>query len=367
MEKLFKGLFKNKKVLITGHTGFKGSWFTLWLKLMGADVIGYSLKPPTNPSLFKILKLKDKIKHIEADIRNLKNLKKVIKYYKPEIIFHLAAVSLVKFSYNNPLLTYETNVIGTINLFEAVRESESVRVVINVTSDKCYENNEWIYSYRENDKMGGFDPYSSSKGCSELITAAYRNSFFNNKKSIIPLSSVRAGNIIGGGDWSSDRLIPDCIRALTDNKEIIIRNPQSIRPWQLVLEPISGYLLLAYYMYTNPYDFNSGWNFGPLDSKILTVKDVVDRVIKKWGCGLVKVVKDESKHEAKLLRLDIGKSQNYLGWRPVYDAENAIEQAIEWYKTYYNNTSDSSIEQFTNSQIYKYIKNAKESGLEWAI
>lgn len=366
MEKLFNGFYKNKKVLITGHTGFKGSWLCFWLKLMGADVIGYSLKPPTNPSLFEALKLKNKIKHNEADIRDLKELKNIISEYKPELIFHLAAVSLVRFSYDNPLVTYETNVMGTLNLFEAARGSKSVKVIINITSDKCYENKEWIYSYRENDPMGGYDPYSSSKGCSELITNAYRNSFFNNSDNKISLSSVRAGNIIGGGDWAEDRLIPDCIKSLVKNKEIIIRNPEAVRPWQIVFEPICGYLLLASYMGQNKNNFKSGWNFGPKNDRIITVKEVAESVIKNWGNGKIKVKRDINRHEANLLRLDIGKSEYYLGWRPVYNVETALEKTVSWYKIYYNKNKSISIENYSIDLINEYINNAKTLGLKWA-
>ena len=252
----FKNFYTNKKILITGHTGFKGSWLTLWLTELGAEVIGYSLEPPIKPSLFEVFNLKNRIIHIIGDIRDEEKLKDVFKEYKPEIIFHLAAQPLVRLSYQEPKLTYETNVIGTLNLFEGVKEMESVRVVINVTSDKCYENKEWVYGYRENDPMGGYDPYSSSKGCTELLTAAYRNSYFNpkdyGKTHQVSLASVRAGNVIGGGDWQVDRLVPDCVKALSKGETVKIRNPHAIRPWQHVLEPLSGYLFLAMRMWEEP-------------------------------------------------------------------------------------------------------------------
>ena len=234
--------YKQKRILITGHTGFKGTWLTLWLLKLGTNIVGYSLEPPTEPCLFEILKLKDKITHIIGDIRDIEKLKYVLKKYKPEIIFHLAAQSLVRLSYKFPKETYETNVMGTLNLFESIRESKSVKIVINVTSDKCYENKEWEYAYRENDILGGYDPYSSSKACSEILTSCYRSSFFNpedyGKKHNISLASVRAGNVVGGGDWQEDRLIPDCIKSLSKGKSIIIRNPNAIRPWKHVLEPL---------------------------------------------------------------------------------------------------------------------------------
>ena len=279
--------FEKKKILITGHTGFKGSWLTLWLTKLGAKVIGYSLEPPTKPSLFEILNLKEKIVHIIGDIKDEEKLKNIFKKYKPDIVFHLAAQSLVRFSYKEPKLTYETNVMGTLNVLEAVREAKSVKVVIIVTSDKCYENKEWVYGYRENDPLGGHDPYSSSKACAELVVEAYRNSFFNpknyGKTHQVALATVRAGNVIGGGDWQVDRLIPDCVKALSKGKPIKIRNPNAIRPWQHVLEPLSGYLLLVQKMWKEPTKYCEAWNFGPYEKDIATVKEIVEKVINLWG------------------------------------------------------------------------------------
>ena len=349
--------FKGKKILITGHTGFKGSWLTLWLIKLGAKVIGYSLEPPTKPSLFEILNLKEKIIHIIGDIRDEEKLKNIFKKYKPEIVFHLAAQSLVRFSYKEPKLTYETNVIGTLNVLEAVRETKSVRVVIIVTSDKCYENKEWVYGYRENDPLGGYDPYSSSKACAELVVEAYRNSFFNPKNygkgHQVALATVRAGNVIGGGDWQVDRLIPDCVRALSKGKPIKIRNPNAIRPWQHVLEPLSGYLILAQKMWEEPTKYCEAWNFGPYEKDIATVKEIVEKVINLWGKGKYEVESDTQFHEAGLLRLDISKAMIKLGWYPKWNLDIALEKTIKWYKMFYKGKEDML--RYSLQEIKSYI------------
>ncbi len=367
MGQLFNNIYKGKKVLLTGHTGFKGSWLTLWLKQLGAEVIGYSLEPPTDPSLFEILNLEKEIIHVIGDIRNEKRLKETFKKYKPDIVIHMAAQPLVRYSYMNPKETYETNVLGTLNVFEAVRETKTVRVVINVTSDKCYENKEWVYGYRENDPMGGYDPYSSSKGCAELLTSAYRNSFFNpenyGKTHNVALASVRAGNVIGGGDWAEDRLIPDCIRALSKKETIYIRNPHAIRPWQHVLEPLSGYLWLGALMWQDPTKYSEGWNFGPNDEDILTVEEIVKDVIKIWGNGEYMVNSDNRFHEAKLLKLDISKAHFYLKWKPVYNAKKSLVETVNWYKTYFSNPE--KIYDFTINQLLSYIKEAENKDLIW--
>ncbi|ACN98560.1 CDP-glucose 4,6-dehydratase [Sulfurihydrogenibium azorense Az-Fu1] len=368
MKDLFNGVYKNKRVLITGHTGFKGSWMALWLKEMGAHIIGYSLDPPTNPSLFETLKLEKEIIHIVGDVRDEKKLKETFKKYQPEIVIHMAAQPLVRYSYINPKETYETNVIGTLNVFEAVRETDSVKVIINVTSDKCYQNKEWVYGYRENDPMGGYDPYSSSKGCAELLTTAYRNSFFNpegyGKTHSVALASVRAGNVIGGGDWAADRLIPDCIRSLSKKEKIYIRNPQAIRPWQYILEPLSGYLWLGALLWINPTKYSEGWNFGPDDENILTVEDIVKKVIHLWGEGEYEVILDKKFYESKLLKLDTSKARFYLKWRPVYNIEIALKETVNWYKEYFNNPEN--IYNYTLKQLYNYINSAKKENLIWA-
>ncbi len=363
-----KEFYKGKKVLVTGHTGFKGSWLTLWLNELGADVIGYSLETPTNPSLFKILRLNKKITHIIGDVRDEKKIKKIFKKYKPEIVFHLAAQPLVRYSYKYPRLTYETNIMGTVNTFEAARETKSVKVIINITTDKCYKNKESIVGYEENDPMGGYDPYSSSKGCSELITSAYRNSFFNPKdfkeKHNVIISSVRAGNVIGGGDWAEDRLIPDCIRALTKNETLIIRSPNAVRPWQYVLEPLSGYLHLGSVMWNKGIKYGQAWNFGPENKDILKVEEVLKKVITIFGKGNYKVKEENKLHETKLLMLNIKKAKDLLKWRPIYNVNESIKKTIEWYRNYYNNSIDMN--DYSLNQIKQYINKAIEKGVEWA-
>lgn len=366
---LFKGVYNGMKVLITGNTGFKGSYMSLWLTELGADVIGYSLDPPTSPNLFEILKLNKKISFTKGDVRDKAGIKKIIKKYRPDMVFHLAAQPLVRPSYRDPKLTYETNVMGTVNLLEAVRNTEGVKVVVNITSDKCYENKGWIYGYRETDPMGGSDPYSSSKGCAELVTSAYRSSYFNpefyGKRHNLALATARAGNVIGGGDWSEDRLIPDCIRALTKNKSISLRNPKATRPWQHVLEPLSGYLWLGALMWNDGISYSRAWNFGPNDDDALMVEDIVKEVIRLWGKGRHSMAMDIGFHEAKLLKLDISSAVFYLGWRPVYSAQKALEIAINWYKTFHYK-SNKDLLQFTLSQIQEYTRAAKKMGLEWA-
>jgi len=337
MKEKFGDIFKNKTVLITGHTGFKGSWLSVWLKELGANVVGYALEPYTERDNFVVTGLENKITHIVGDVRDYEKLKKVFTKYQPEFVFHLAAQPIVRESYLNPKETYDINIGGTVNVFECFRLTNSVKVIINITSDKCYENKEWIWGYRENDPMGGYDPYSSSKGCSELITAAYRKSYFspeNYKEQDKSISSVRAGNVIGGGDWQKDRLIPDCIRALENNKPIEIRNPSATRPWQHVLEPLSGYLLLASKMYSEPAKFSGAWNFGPDYSSIITVEKLVNKVIEYWGQGTIKLAKNSSNkpHETNLLSLDVSKARNYLEWLPILSIDEAIKLTTDWYK-----------------------------------
>ena len=335
---MFHTIFKGKTVLVTGHTGFKGSWLCIWLKELGANVVGYALEPYTERDNFVVSGLKDKITHITGDVRDFQKLSKVFEEYQPEFVFHLAAQAIVRESYESPKGTYDINVGGIVNVLECCRITDSVRVIINVTSDKCYENKEWVWGYRENDPMGGYDPYSSSKGCSELITAAYRKSFFNPiefEKHGKSLSSVRAGNVIGGGDWQKDRIIPDCIRALESNKPIEIRNPNATRPWQHVLEPLSGYLLLASKMRKEPQKFCGAWNFGPNQDSIITVGEIADMIVAKWGRGSWIDKSDKSEpHEANLLSLDISKAKTYLKWATVWDTAKTIEKTVEWYKEY---------------------------------
>lgn len=343
--------WKNKNVLVTGHTGFKGSWLSMWLQLAGARVLGYSLPTPTHPSLFEDANVVQGMVSVEGDIRDLEHLQRFISECKPEIVIHMAAQSLVRYSYDHPVETYATNVMGTVNVLEAVRQSGSVRVVINVTSDKCYENRKLDRGYREDDSMGGFDPYSSSKGCAELVTAAYRNSFFSSDHRIA-LASVRAGNVIGGGDWALDRLIPDTVRAFMDNRRVAIRSPSAIRPWQYVLEPLEGYLTLAEMLWEKGPKFAEGWNFGPDENDAYTVSWVVERMIKLWGEGVGCDIDDSSQaHEAQYLRLDSAKARVELNWAPKLSLETALQWTIEWYKGYQNH---ADIRELSLNQITRY-------------
>jgi len=335
-----KDYYKDTNILVTGHTGFKGSWLSIWLDKMGANVIGLSLKPHTKPSLFEISNLENKVHNHFIDIKNLSELRRIFNEYRIDVIFHLAAQTIVRDSYLFPRKTYETNVMGLVNLFEAAREHNSIKAIINVTSDKCYDNKEWVWGYRENDPMGGYDPYSSSKGCAELITSAYRNSFFKNKGILV--ASVRAGNVIGGGDWAKDRIIPDCIRSIIENKSIIIRNPTAVRPWQHVLEALSGYIILGTKLIEKNIFFASGWNFGPKQEDILTVEELVEKAIKIFGEGSIVISKDKKNklHEANFLKLDIGKALFYLNWKPILSLNEAIEDTIQWYKDFYRKNKD---------------------------
>jgi len=348
MENFFKKIYKNKKVLITGHTGFKGSWLSLWLTILGAEVVGYSLEPDTTPNLFEVLKLEEKLTSIIGDIRNKEALQKVINQYKPDFIFHLAAQPLVRRSYNEPSVTFETNVMGTVNLLEAVRTSNFQGVVVNITSDKCYKNSGSNCNFNEEDAMGGYDPYSASKAASEIVTDAYRNSFK------LSLASARAGNVIGGGDWAEDRLVPDIVRALSENNEIIIRNPHAIRPWQHVMECISGYLLLGAKLYQNPDKYSGGWNFGPDNDSTMTVEKIILQSLKLWGSGNYKIIPEKSLKEADFLKLDITKATEQLEWQPVYNINKALEQTIDWYKIFYSGNTDMF--EYTKNQISEYSK-----------
>jgi len=351
----FNNIYNSKKVLVTGHTGFKGGWLSLWLKELGAEVIGYSLDPPTQPSFFESLDLKNKLIHIIGDVRDEKHLLSVFEKYQPEFVFHLAAQSLVRFSYQEPRLTYETNVMGTVNILEAIRKSKSVKAAVIITSDKCYENKEWIYGYRENDSIGGYDPYSSSKGCAELIVSAYRRSYFENLG--IALSSARAGNVIGGGDWQEDRLVPDCISTLSKGEAIKIRNPNATRPWQYILEPLSGYLLLALKMSEDRIKFSGAWNFGPTDYDILTVGELTKKTIDYWGSGSYEIEKSsENFHEANLLKLDCSKAHSLVKWHSIYNVDEAIKKTLGWYKKHYEGIKDKELYDFTVSQIIEYAQ-----------
>jgi CDP-glucose 4,6-dehydratase len=362
MHNMFGRIYKDRTVLITGHTGFKGSWLAFWLNQIGANVTGYSLPPPTRPNHFNLLDLD--ISSITGDIRDLKKLDEVFEKHQPEIVFHLAAQPLVRRSYENPIETYETNVIGTLKVFEACRK-QGVRAIVNVTSDKCYENKEWIWGYRENDPMGGYDPYSSSKGCSELLTSSYRNSFFPikdlKKTHNTLIASCRAGNVIGGGDWAKDRLIPDIMLSASDAKKVIIRNPHSIRPWQHVLEPLSGYLQIGQKLLEEKTDFAGPWNFGPMDKESITVRDVADIIKKNWDAVDYKIDLDRNQlHEANLLMLDSTKSHSLLKWQNIWDNSKTINKTVHWYKKYYE-TGEIN----TKEDLESYTREAKRKNIEW--
>lgn len=355
---LLKTIYQAKRVFISGHTGFKGSWLALWLAESGADVIGYSLDPPTDPNNFQATELQDKITHIRGDVCDLNCLLEAFRRYQPEFVFHLAAQPIVRLSYNEPKMTFDTNVGGTVNIFEAVRLNPSVKVLVNITSDKCYENKEWVWGYRENDPMGGHDPYSASKGCAELVFNAYLNSFFSSsatKKRSVGAASARAGNVIGGGDWGVDRLVPDCIRALHRGQTIGIRNPHAIRPWQHVLEPLYGYLQLGAALRHDPQRYSGAWNFGSSNSSHLTVGEMADRLIQYWGNGSWKDLSDpQAPHEATLLKLNCDKAHAELNWRGVLTIDECLLMTADWYKEFYSGSRMKDMYQFCVSQIRNY-------------
>lgn len=328
--------WRGKRVFLTGHTGFKGSWLSLWLQDMGAEVTGYSLPPPSQPNLFDVAAVATGMVSIIGDIRDGKAVADTMKDARPEIVIHMAAQSLVRYSYEHPVETYSTNVMGLVNVFEAIRQTPGIKAVVNVTSDKCYDNKEWAWGYRESEPMGGYDPYSSSKGCAELITAAYRQSYFSPEAYAqhgTALGSGRAGNVIGGGDWAADRLIPDMMRALADSKTVLIRNPHAIRPWQHVLEPLGGYLLLASKLYLDGLKYAEGWNFGPADDDVKPVQWIVEKLTQKWGAGASWARDGQSgPHEATFLKLDCSKARAFLGWTPTWDLNHTLEKISEWHK-----------------------------------
>jgi len=347
--------WRGKRVFLTGHTGFKGSWLSLWLQSLGAELTGFSLPPPTTPSLFERAQVADGMRSIIGDIRDPLALREALLSSHAEIVIHMAAQPLVRQSYKNPPETYSTNVMGIVNLLEAARSAKRVRVVLNITTDKCYENREWAWGYRENEAMGGYDPYSSSKGCSELITAAYRASFFNpcdHADHGVAVATARAGNVIGGGDWATDRLIPDIIKAFSLGKPVLIRNPHSIRPWQHVLEPLRGYLQLSEKLYTDGPQYSEAWNFGPNDTDAKPVSWIATHLVSLWGEGASWTIdKAEHPHEAHFLKLDISKARNALDWQPKLNLEQALGYLVEWNK---NSDSDKSFRTRTLEQIERY-------------
>lgn len=348
---IISNFWKGKKVLITGHTGFKGSWLSLWMQMMDVNLAGIALNPITQPSLFNEAKISSGMTSINGDIRNFDLVLETFEKYKPEIVFHLAAQPLVRYSYDNPRETYETNVMGTINIFEAVRKVNSVKVLVNVTSDKCYENKEINRGYKEDEQMGGDDPYSSSKGCSELITGAYRRSFFLN--SGVGVASARGGNVIGGGDWSKDRLVPDILRSFDKKEAVIIRNPYSIRPWQHVLDLLSGYILLAQKLSKDHKKFSGAWNFGPNHEDAKTVKWITEFMIKKSDNGTKwSLDKNINPHEAGSLMLDISKAKNFLHWYPKLSIDQALEKVLDWQ---YSWVKTNEVQKICKKQILEFV------------
>lgn len=352
---LSNNFWQGKCVFLTGHTGFKGGWLSLWLQSMGAQVHGYALNPPTEPNLFTIANVdKNMLSSTIADIRDAKALRVAMKNAQPEVVFHLAAQPLVRYSYVDPVETYAVNVMGTVNLLETIRSTQTVKAVVNVTTDKCYENREWDWGYRENEAMGGFDPYSSSKGCAELVTSAYRRSFLD--AAGVNIASARAGNVIGGGDWAADRLIPDFLRAMDEGETLTIRSPHSTRPWQHVLEPLSGYLKLAKQLYEDGGDFAEAWNFGPRDEDARPVQWIVERMAElrhdvKW-----QLTQEQQLHEANYLKLDSSKAANRLYWEPRWRLQKALEKTLEWHQAW---RSAEDMRSVSLAQITEYVAAGK--------
>lgn len=351
----FREFYKGKRVLLTGHTGFKGSWLAIWLYELGAEVIGVSLEPYTERDNFVLSGIGKRIVDLRGDIRDGEKMKQIFQQYRPEIVFHLAAQPIVRLSYEIPVETYETNVMGTIRILEAMRNTPDVKVGVMITTDKCYENKEQIWGYRENEPLGGYDPYSSSKGAAEIAIASWRRSFFNPEtyeKHGQSIASVRAGNVIGGGDWALDRIVPDCIRALEAGRPIEIRSPQAVRPWQHVLEPLSGYLLLAMKMWEEPTRYCEGWNFGPHAESVATVWEIANQIADLYGGGEVKDVSQAGAlHEAKLLMLDISKAKYYLNWEPRLAVQEAVRLTTDWYRRY----RQEPVDRICVEQIKKYM------------
>ncbi|GAB3912138.1 CDP-glucose 4,6-dehydratase [Larkinella knui] len=365
MTTLFSGIYRNKIVLITGNTGFKGSWLAYWLHQLGAHVVGYALPAPTVPNHWGLLDVP--ISSQTGDIRDLNTLQHTFDLYKPDIVFHLAAQSLVRYSYQHPLETIETNIIGTAHVLECARQSASVRAVVVVTSDKCYDNPEDGKPLVETDPMGGYDPYSMSKGGAELVTASYRNSFFNvgqyGQTHRVLVASARAGNVIGGGDWADDRLIPDLIKTTQSGQPVVIRNPEAVRPWQHVLEPLSGYLLLGQHLLEGNPAVAGGWNFGPLLSDVLSVREIVRQARQQWDAISCQEIPTETNpHEAHFLSLDCTKAHQQLTWQPVWDTPTALRYTIKWYRTYHQ---ENRVD--TNAELEAYVQQAKDAKLSWAV
>jgi len=362
---LFGDVYRGRRVFVTGHTGFKGAWLTQWLLELGADVTGYALEPPTQPSLFDELGLSARIDHHIGDIRDLAHLREVMEAAGPEVVFHLAAQPLVRLSYETPVETFATNVMGTVNVLEAARSLPDLRAMVVVTSDKCYENRETGQAYTETDAMGGYDPYSASKGCAELVTSAYRRSFFGPGSSV-RIASVRAGNVIGGGDWAQDRIVPDCVRALEAGEPIIIRNPDATRPFQHVLEPLSGYLWLGSLLWSGGPEFEGAWNFGPEEQGVVSVRHIADAMVRNWGSGSWSSPDGRSHdvHEAHLLALDISKAVERLKWHPLYEIDRTLTETLSWYRARFEGADVRAI---TDSNLHAYVDEGRARGAVWAM
>lgn len=343
--------WQGKRVYLTGHTGFKGSWLALWLQQMGAVVKGYALTPPTTPSLFDLAKVADAMASEIGDIRNLDQLKASMLAFNPDILIHMAAQPLVRLSYHEPLETYDINVMGTAKVLEAARSCPNLKAIVSVTTDKCYENKEWVWGYREDEPMGGYDPYSSSKGCAELVTSAYRRSFL--AEAGVGLASARAGNVIGGGDWAEDRLIPDILRAFEKGQPVIIRNPASTRPWQHVLEPLSGYLVLAQALYEQPTAYAEGWNFGPFDEDAKPVSWILDQMVSKWQGARWQLDAAAHPHEAGYLKLDISKAKARLHWQPTWRLGHTLDRIVDWHQAW---LAGADMQQRCLAEITQYMK-----------
>ncbi len=361
----FNGIYRGKKVFLTGHTGFKGGWLSAWLSELGAEITGYSLESDQSPNLFSACYIAERLRSVIGDVRDADRLQESMKKSRPEIVFHLASQPLVRRSYREPALTFDTNVMGLVNLLEAVKNVDSVRAVVIITSDKCYENKEWVWGYRETDEMGGHDPYSASKGCAEIVASSYRRSFFMKGDRSIALATARAGNVIGGGDWSEDRLIPDCVRAFHRGEEVVLRNPSSIRPWQHVLEPLSGYLWLGAKLLKSGDEFGGGWNFGPPPEGCLEVEKVVKYAADHWGKqASYRVDNNPQVHEAGYLQLDCSKAFRLLNWHSASDSASSVASTIDWYKNYYEGAEN--MYDFSIIQIKKYVEAAQRLNLDWA-
>lgn len=377
MNSAFNDFYRGKRVLVTGHTGFKGSWLSIWLKELGAEVIGCSIAPPGQPSNFEACRLKDRVHHIHQDIRDYEGIRAIFETHEPEVVFHLAAQPIVRLSYLEPMRTLDTNIRGTFHILEAIRTTSCTKVLVNITSDKCYKNREQVWGYRESDPMGGFEPYSASKGSCELVFASYLNSFFNggtNGGREIGAVSVRAGNVIGGGDWGVDRLIPDCVKAFSEGRALAIRSPRAVRPWLHVLEPLSGYLWLGTLLGQFPERYSGSWNFGPHDTEYLNVKEIIEMFTGFWGKGEWEDVSTPLPdgdtaldfHESEMLKLCCDKARSYLKWYSILSPETYLRLTAEWYRVFYESPRQRDMHAVCVDQIHHYTEKAREIGLLWA-